>query len=153
MISSSAPEPVRPSETLDDDLMISAEPDPISVLFGPELMLPVEPRPAPPVQPYVPELPAPPPPELAPGAPELPEPPTYDPGAELPGAQLPPAAAAEAVSMEKRRTAMFMVVLPLLAGGAGATVARTFTTRGTIIAGAAALAAGATVGAALLVKE
>jgi hypothetical protein len=48
---------------------------------------------------------------------------------------------------------MFMVVLPLLAGGAGATVARTFTTRGTIIAGAAALAAGATVGAALLVKE
>jgi hypothetical protein len=57
------------------------------------------------------------------------------------------------VSLEKKRTAMWMVFLPLAAAGAGAALASTQTKKGKYIAGAAALAGGAVVAAAYLVKE
>lgn len=56
-------------------------------------------------------------------------------------------------SPERRHVVMMMVATPLLAGAAAATIARTQTTKGAYIAGAAAIAAGAVLVTAWLVRE
>lgn len=56
-------------------------------------------------------------------------------------------------TLETRRTAAWLVFLPIAAAGAGAALAATQTSKGPYIAGAAALAGGAVLAAALLVRE